>query len=209
MNYYLDFDNTLYNTSELIEAMFDSIVSSAKKQKLLKQGELYEELKRNFTNNYIPDIYQLSEYIADKYNLALSPIVDKLNCTILNGKSYVYNDVIPFLESLKINEHNVYLLSYCKNLQYQALKISGSGLSNFFDAIYITSIPKYKLDIDYTNGIFIDDNPDDLLGLYSKNPIQVIRLRRKDNRHSIKNIDNSNIKEYIDLGGLIWKEKKS
>ena len=66
----------------------------------------------------------------------------------------------------------------------------------FFDALYITSKEKYKLDINYTNGIFIDDNPSDLSGLYSKNPIKVIRLRRENNKHSLENLKNENIKEY-------------
>jgi len=121
-----------------------------------------------------------------------------LNNIILNGSDLVFDDVIPFLKKLKENGHKLYMLTYCKdNLEYQSIKIAGSKLADFFDALYITSEPKYNLDIDYTSGIFIDDNPDDLLGLYSKNAKEVIRLRRKDNKYSIKDIDNNFIKEYL------------
>ena len=33
--------------------------------------------------------------------------------------------------------------------------------------------------MDYTNGIFIDDDPRDLNGLFEKNPIKVIRNNRE------------------------------
>ena len=58
---------------------------------------------------------------------------------------------------------------------------------------------KYNLDIDYSNGIFIDDKPQDLIGLYSRHPKKVIRLRRKNNKYSIKNLENVDIEEYCDF----------
>ena len=152
MNYYIDFDNTLYNTPLLVERM------------------------KNANKTEIENI-------------------------ILNSSDLVFEDVIPFLQKLRSQNHNLFLLSYAADtLRYQALKIIGSGLSNYFNALYITAKPKYELDIDYTNGIFIDDNPDDLIGLYSKNPLKVIRIRRKENiKYSVKDVDNPNIKEYPNL----------
>ena len=95
------------------------------------------------------------------------------------------------------------MLTYCKDsLEYQSIKVAGSKLADFFDALYITSLPKYNLDIDYTNGVFIDDNPEDLLGLYSKNAKQVIRLRRKENKYSVKDLDNTDIKEYLNFNDI-------
>ena len=153
-----------------------------------------------FNNN----IYFLAEYFSKKYNIELSFIVDNLNRTILDEKELVFKDSIPFLKRLKASGHKIYLLSYSKDsLQYQSNKISGSGLLDFFDAIYITSIPKYELDIDYSNGIFIDDNPDDLIGLYSKNAKKVIRIRRKGIKYSVQDIDNVNIEEYENFNELM------
>ena len=64
-----------------------------------------------------------------------------------------------------------------------------------FDEIIITKDLKYTLDIDYSKGIFIDDKPQDLIGLYSKNPKKVIRLRRIGSKYSPKDIE-INIEEY-------------
>lgn len=200
MNYYIDFDNTLYNTSLLINRMLNSIAASIQEKNSIDLEELYKECKSMFNRKHIYNIYELARYFADKYNLDSSALVNNLNNIILNGSDLVFEDTIPFLKKLKEKGHNLYMLTYCKDsLEYQSIKVAGSKLTDFFDAIYITSVPKYTLDIDYTNGIFIDDNPDDLLGLYSKTPKQVIRLRRQGNKYSVKDINNSDIKEYLNF----------
>lgn len=200
MNYYIDFDNTLYNTPLLTQKMLDSIAETAYEQKKLDKKTLLEECKLMFNREHIYNIYELAQYFADKYNLNLYEITTNINKVILNSSELVFADSIEFLIKLKNKGHSIFLLSYCKeSLQYQSTKISGSQLGDFFDALFITSTPKYELDIDYTNGIFIDDNPTDLLGLYSKNPKEVIRLRRKCNKYSLKDLENVNIKEYCDF----------
>lgn len=204
MNYYIDFDNTLYNTPLLTQKMLNSIVNFIKRKNNLNFDDLYKECKSMFSKDNIYNIYDLAIYFSNKYNLDYSIIIDNLNNIILNASDLVYNDATPFLNKIKEKKHNLYLLTYCKDsLEYQSLKVAGSRLSDFFDALYITSIPKYNLNIDYTNGIFIDDNPEDLLGLYKKNPKQLIRLRRKENKYSIKNLDNSNIQEISTLNDII------
>lgn len=202
MNYYIDFDNTLYNTSLLTNKMLNSIAEYIKEKNNLNFEELYQECKSMFNRNNIYNIYELAKYLSTKYNLQTSLLINNLNKIILDGSDFVFEDTIPFLKKLKENGHKIYLLTYCEDsLEYQSMKIAGSKLSDFFDALYITSIPKYNLDIDYTNGIFIDDNPDDLLGLYSKNPKQVIRLKRTKNKYSLKNL-NTNIQTYFNFNEI-------
>lgn len=198
MNFYIDFDNTLYNTPLLTNKMLNSIVSSIKEKTSLNSEILYEECKGMFNREHIYNIYELAKYFSEKYNLDSLTVINNLNNIILNGSDLVFEDTIPFLKKLKENGHRLYMLTYCKDsLEYQSIKVASSKLADFFDALYITSTPKYNLDIDYTNGIFIDDNPEDLLGLYSKNAKQVIRLRRKENKYSVKDLDNDDIKEYL------------
>ena len=60
----------------------------------------------------------------------------------------------------------------------------------------MTTEYKFKLDINYQKGIFIDDDPRDLKGLFEKNAFRVIRIRKENNRRSKIDIDNSNIEEY-------------
>ena len=203
MNYYIDFDNTLYNTPLLINKMLSSIVTSIQEKISMNSDDLYQECKSMFNREHIYNIYELAKYFSDKYSLDESIIISNLNNIILDGSDFVFEDTIPFLKKLKDNGHKLYMLTYCKDsLEYQSIKVAGSKLADFFDALYITSVPKYTLDIDYTNGIFIDDNPDDLLGLYSKNPKQVIRLRRQGNKYSVKDINNPDIKEYLNFNEI-------
>ena len=203
MNYYIDFDNTLYNTPLLTNKMLNSIVNSIKEKTNLNSEDLFQECKSMFNREHIYNIYELAKYFSDKYKLDSFTVINNLNNIILDGSDLVFEDTIPFLKKLKENGHRIYMLTYCKDsLEYQSIKVAGSKLADFFDALYITSEPKYNLDIDYTNGIFIDDNPEDLLGLYSKNAKQVIRLRRKENKYSIKDLDNADIKEYLSFNDI-------
>ena len=200
MNYYIDFDNTLYNTPKLTEKMILCVSTYISEKKSIDQNILYNECKLSFNHEHIYNIYEFIHYISTKYDLSPFPIINNVNNILLNGEEFVFDDSIPFLKNLKIKGHQIYMLSYAKNnLQYQTIKISGSKLSRYFDALFITSKEKFNLDIDYTNGIFIDDNPKDLLGLYSKNAKQVIRLRRQDNKYSILDINNNNIEEFSDF----------
>jgi len=208
VNYYIDFDNTLYNTALLTDRMLNLIVNSIlEKHKDFLEEELKKECKMMFNRENIYDIYKLINYFANKYNIDEINTKNKINNLILNSGDLVYKDVFLFLSYLKNNHHKLYLLSYCDNLSYQSLKIIGAKLDEFFDAIYITSIPKHLLDINYANGIFIDDNPRDLLGLYKQNAKSVIRIRRNTNKYSKENLD-INIEEYPDLEKLYVKIKE-
>lgn len=204
MNYYIDFDSTLYNSSKLAGKMLEILTNSMIKQKDFNKESLLNECKSMFNREHIYNIYELIDYFADKYSLTSIPLVEDINKTILNRSDLVFDDVIPFLKELKSRNHKIYLLSNCdqSGLQFQTAKILGSQIIGFFDGITISLTPKYKLDLDYSNGIFIDDRPIDLLGLYSKNPIEVIRIRRKENKYSVEDIEKCGIKEYISLADV-------
>ena len=190
MNYYIDFDSTLYDTTALVKEMIQSISDSLK-------GSYY-----NVSKQEIKKIFDT--YIKNKQTIPNHTLIQKLDSILENGTQFVYDDTIPFLENLKRQGHRLSMLTYSKySLQFQSSKINGSGLSDYFDALFITATRKYELDINYSNGIFLDDNPSDLLGLYSKKPIEVIRIRRNGNKYSIDDIDNTNIKEYADFNELL------
>lgn len=204
MNYYIDFDNTMFDTPKLIKAMLTTLVNEILSKHNNKNfDETYTECKGLFNREHFYNIYDLVGHFSKEYDLDEQDVKNKVNLVISDTKEFVYEDTIPFLKKLKENGHNLYILSYCKeSLKYQSAKISGSGIADFFDALYITATPKYELDIDYSNGIFIDDNPSDLRGLCSKNPIKVIRIRRPDNKYSTEKLENLQIMEYNSLGDI-------
>ena len=196
MNYYIDFDHTLFNTPKITEKMLQAIVNVSKL-------DIMDECKSMFNRNSIYNIYDLAKYFANKYNLNENTLIYAINDAIYNCKDLVFPDGISFIQKLKEKGHKVYMLSYYEHgLQYQIAKITGSHISDLFDGIIVTGDLKFNLDLDYTNGIFIDDKPADLIGLYSKNPLKVIRLKRKNHKYSEKKLD-INIEEYENFDEIL------
>ena len=196
MNYYLDY--TLYETSKLTARMLEKIANFVLEKSENVGEEIFNEVTQNF-NSTTGNIFLYAESIAAKYNLDKDEIKLHIKNIIDNGEDMVFEDAKRFLERLKSNGHKIILLTYVpdeKNKDYQNEKIIGSGLKEYFDKIIITSEYKFTIDLDYKNGIFIDDDPRDLLGLYEKNPIKVIRIRKKNNKRSKIDIENKDILEY-------------
>lgn len=197
MNYYLDFDNTLYETSRLSNDMLKGLSYEISKKTSISENDIFDELKSMFNRENIYNIYKLAKFFAKKYNIEESILIDKVEDIILDGKKYVYDDVISFLKELKEKNHIINVLTYVakEDLSYQLTKIKGSGLSEYFDNIIISSSLKFNLDLKYEEGIFFDDSPKDLLGLASRNPKILVRVRRENNKYSKQELDIKNLIE--------------
>ena len=197
MNYYFDFDNTLYETSRLSKDMLNAIAYEISSKTKINENEIFDELKSMFNRENIYNIYKLAKFFAEKYNIEESILINKVEDIILDGKRYVYEDVISFLKELKNKKHIINVLTYVsqEDLSYQLTKIKGSGLSEYFDNIIITSCLKFNLDLKYEEGIFFDDSPKDLLGLSSRNPKSLVRVRRENNKYSKQELDINNLIE--------------
>lgn len=204
MNYYIDFDNTLYETAKLTSLMIAAIGNKIGELGGLEKEPIIQDAKDNF-NSTLDNIFTHAEKMGKKYNVDSNAVVNAVNEVLSNGKEIVFEDAVRFLERLKEKEHKIYVLTYVQpiNMEYQLKKLMGSGIANYFDGIIITSKYKFLLDIDYTNGIFIDDDPRDLNGLFEKNPIKVIRIRKENNKRSKIDIDNKEIEEYVSFDDII------
>ena len=197
MNYYIDFDNTLYETSKLtiltlnkiVEMVLGNNIENKEERKAIIEG--FNSTKGN--------LFTYAEEIANKYKANPKQVVESIKELIENTRELTYKDGESFLKKLKENGHKLILLTYIpsdKNQEFQMSKIIGSGLKEYFDEILITSEYKFTIDIDYKSGIFIDDNPRDLNGLYERNPIKVIKIRKKENKYSLIDISNKEIEEH-------------
>ena len=77
------------------------------------------------------------------------------------------------------------------------MKTRNSGILKYFDQEIYTPFYKYSIkNLNYKDGIFVDDNPVELEGLLSVGA-HCVRIRRPNGRHSIPDMDN--IKEYKDM----------
>lgn len=203
MNYYLDFDNTLYETAKLTSLMLAETANSISQKTGKDANALLEEAKGSFdsTND---NIFSFAENMSKRYNVNPEEVVGNVKSVIDNGEDIVFDDARNFLERLKQNGDKAFVLTYVKNgnQEYQMRKLLGSGLMKYFEGTIITTEYKFLLDLNYQNGIFIDDDPRDLNGLASKNPIKVIRMRKPNNKRSIFEIDNKEIEEYTSFDDI-------
>lgn len=187
---YIDFDGTLFNNNKFIS---DCI-------KILDKYSIDKDIViRNLNiKNKIRDFRIVLKDISKEYNIDEKKLLNNYK-KILNN-DYLYDDAIEFLKELK-NKYELILLTYGNN-DYQLDKIKSTKIMKYFKNIIITQNNKNELDIDYTNSIFIDDNPDVLRGLMNKNCYKIIRLKRgkyKDiNLEEINTFDNlRSIYEYL------------
>lgn len=205
MECYIDFDNTLYNTSKLKQNMIEVISKTTVKQNSKLQYDIiFAECTQLFCKEKIYNIYNLCDFIKSKYGVNAQKLKQEVNNVIKNGKKFVFDDSVEFLLDLIKNDIQPILLTYTdeKNMEYQKRKIKGSGLSKFFKQIIYTTTNKFSLNLNYKNSIFIDDNPAELIGLSNTNPLQIIRVKREGVKYSLIKIDNKNIIEVSNLKEL-------
>lgn len=187
MNFFIDFDHTLYNTPLLTKDMLKALTLYICKDSSYEYNNIFETLQEKFkrgTNN-IYDIYKLIEYFADKFNYNIAEATQIINDVIFNGKQYLFPDSIPFLQYIKEQNHKVYILSYNENeVYFQAVKIAGSGLLPYVDGVFPTTSLKGEIPLNFSKCIFIDDKPKDLISIYKNKPFKIFRIRRENDTYS-------------------------
>lgn len=168
MNYYIDFDNTLYETAKLTVLMIEAIAKNIAEERNMNFKEIAEKIKPQF-NSTNDNIFSFAEKMAGLYETNSQKAINAVNNILFNGEKLVFEDARDFLKRAKENGHRLILLTYTTgNQEYQLQKIYGAKIAEYFDELIITTKLKYTLDLDYTKGIFIDDDPRDLNGLYEK-----------------------------------------
>ena len=203
MKYYIDFDNTLYETAKLTTCMLKAITDTVV-EKLGKDHDEVETYVKEHFNSTTDNIFTYARETGKYYGIDSDLVENNVKAVVDNGNNIVFEDAERFLARLKDNGHEVHILTYIPktNQEYQMKKLLGSGLMKYFDTITITSKYKFLLDMDYTQGIFIDDDPRDLNGLFEKNPIKVIRIRKPNNKRSKIDIDNKDIEEFVSFDDI-------
>ena len=168
MNYFIDFDHTLYNTPLLTEEMLSTLAKYICKT----SGKNYDKILSTLTlkfkrgDNNIYDIYELITYFSKIYKYDENIAQNIINNIIFNGKKFLYNDSISFLEYLKKQGNKINILSYNESkLYFQTLKIAGSDILSYADSLTTTLTLKGNFPLDFSKCIFIDDKPKDLLSI--------------------------------------------
>ena len=191
MNYYLDFDYTLFNTYEFRNELYKILENNKCNRDALKLT------KENGTYKFI-NIREKFKELSKKNNIPIDNFIKPLEKLYDECEKYIYEDVIEFLKYLKQQEHKIYILTWGEE-EYQKEKVKASKIEKYVDEVIYTEKLKYNLDIKYKEGIFIDDSIRDLKGLYSKKAKAVFRIKRINGKNSQKKLNIEEIKEFNSL----------
>ena len=188
MDFFIDFDHTLYNTKLLTKDMLEALSTYIAEKTVVSYEDVLCSLTYKFKrgSNNIYDIYNLISYFANNvYNYDEKEATVIVNNVIFNGKKYLFDDAISFLQYIKNNGHKIYILSYNENeVYFQTVKIAGSGLLKYVDGVFPIITSKSDIPFDFSKCIFIDDKPKDLISLYQKKPYKIFRIRRPNDTYS-------------------------
>ena len=168
MKIYIDFDRTLFNTSKFLEDFY-KILNDYK-----IPMDLFEKIRiENKNDGFNP--FVILEKLRKVYKFNNSLYVE-LEHLLESDSMYIFDDVEKFLKYLKTLPCKIYILTR-GNDEFQKVKIDNSGIDEYFDNIIITNEHKGNLEIDY-DGIFIDDNLEEIESLLTRNPKKVIHINR-------------------------------
>lgn len=187
MKIYIDFDGTLFDSTK----HYQEYKNIFKKYNIDIESYFNKEYKKE--KNF--DI--LTKKIIKEYNL--NPSIYKEIDKIYSEK-LIFKDAITFLKE----NHNKYdlILLTLGNIDYQQKKINKTNINKYFKEIIITNKDKSRLDIDYTKGIFIDNNPLELKKFYNSKAKYLIRIKRETDKYSKIDLDIKNIPEFINFDQL-------
>lgn len=197
MDYYLDFDYTLFDTYKFRQSLYEILEKNG-----LDKTYLELTLESKSEKPKLLNIRNLFKKISEIKKIPEENLIGPLEELYSKGDRFIYDDTIEFLNYLKIKKHKLHILTWGEK-EYQKEKLKASKIYDYFDEIIITEKLKYELDsIEYSNGIFIDDSIRDLEGLYSKNAKQVFRIKRKNGKNSNKDLNIKEIPEFDSLKEL-------
>jgi FMN phosphatase YigB (HAD superfamily) len=182
--YYIDFDNTLYETGKLTKDVLAGLASTIAAENGLNKSSVLEDIKASF-NSTIDNFFTLAKKLSLRYHIKYKLLYTTItNLIISNGHKYVFPDALEFLKKLKDANEDVCILTYVansQNISQQALKLTGSGILAYVSEVYTSTRYKYELELDYENNVFIDDSPRDLEGLYKSGARKLIRIKKPNN----------------------------
>lgn len=144
----IDFDNTLFNTTNPPNSFRDVRV-----RELTKIGiseELYMETYFVARNHGDDDLCLYSDErhaeVLSERGFDKQVVLEVLDKTISEDilPTYLWSDTIEFLEALKKTGQPMILFSL-GDPEFQYLKIKGSGIEKYFDRVFMDSRPKKEV----------------------------------------------------------------
>lgn len=170
MKIYIDFDKTLFDSVRFLEDFY----------RLIEDYDISREMFNNCRNQYKIKFfrpYTILDLISKK-NSVDKEVYLKVEELINSSSNYLFPDTIPFLKYLKSKKKLVTILTR-GDYEFQMSKILNTHIDEYYSDVIVTDKHKGELDVDYTNGIFIDDCVEEINSIISMKPKRVISIQRK------------------------------
>ncbi len=175
MKIYVDFDRTLFDCDKFLEDMY-TLINKYNIDRLLFK-ECQNQCRRKGFNPHT-----ILNLVKEKYDFN-DELFHEINMLIGNTSAYLFPDSIPFLEYLKSINYEIIILTK-GNSDYQREKIFNAHLDRYYNKLIVTMKHKGKLNLDYENSVFIDDNPIEIQSIMDKKPKMMIRMQRDNSKYS-------------------------
>lgn len=203
MTFYIDFDYTLFDNYEFRQGLYKILRDNGLDKSYIK---LTPELSQN--GQKLLNVKEVFNRLSIEKSIPLEKFLKPLEELYLKCPTFLYDDSIEFLKYLRSIGAKICILTWGEK-NFQKEKIKASGLCEYIDEIRYAEKLKYTYDdIDYKNGIFIDDSPRDCEGLYKKGG-EVYRVIRTNGKNSDRKLSIKEIPEVHSLLEIIniLKEK--
>jgi FMN phosphatase YigB (HAD superfamily) len=216
MKIFLDFDDVIFNAKRFKKDMINVFFRNGVTKKEFDNSYYTFRKKGRSLVRYYSFKKQIARLGSQK-NIDAEKLKSELNSFFGDLKKYVFSDVEPFLSNF--SKKDLHLITYGQ-VDFQGIKIRGTGLRKRFNQIIITKnkkaddmvgLAKRKKFSPKENIIFIDDHPEQIeRAMKVRKKIVTFRLRRKEGRYSDlpcphKDFEKKNLREVL---GVIKKEKK-
>ena len=175
MNVYIDFDRTLFNCDQFLEDFYALTNQYQIPKDIFKECQIQCKIR-----GFNPHIILKEVFLKHSFDEMIYQDIDML---LKHSKDYLYSDTVVFLEYLKNKGYKIIILTK-GNSEYQKEKITNSQIDDYYQDLIVTMEHKGNLDIDYSNSIFIDDNPKEILNILKQKPKMIIRIQRDNSKYS-------------------------
>ena len=169
MNIYIDFDRTLFDTDLFLNDLENVLELSG-----ITIDKFFDYVNKDKENGF--NIYSILNLMAKDIKVD-DDVYKKIDKIIENSEHYIYSDVYDFVKKSKSSGYKIFVLTK-GNDEFQLLKIRNTDLFDYLDGVIVTLKDKGKLDLNYQESIFIDDNPGEIESIMLKNPKRIIRIKR-------------------------------
>lgn len=193
MKVYVDFDRTLFDCDRFLGDLYSLI----NKYNITK--EIFKECQNQCRKTGF-NPYDILNIVKDKYNFD-DNLFKEIDLLMKKTSEYLYSDAIDFLKYLKSLNYEIIILTK-GNSNYQREKIFNARIDSYYNKLMVTMKHKGDLKLDYSNGIFIDDNPIEIQSILKNKPKMVIRIQRNNSKYS-NDLTDIDISCYTSLSDLI------